>query len=73
LEAGGRVSGLMLESVITRQASTAPGDWGMIRIGGLPTISGTGLDLLKQVQVRFVLKPLWLRHEYFFIDLSDDE
>jgi len=71
LEVGGRVSALMLESLITRQASLTPADWGMIRIGALPSIGETGLDLLKQVQVRFVLNPLWLRHEYFYVDLAD--
>ena len=71
LEFGGRVSALMLESVLTRQASLTPGDWGMVRIGELPTLGSPGIELLKQVQVRFVVNPLWIRHKYFYVDLAE--
>jgi hypothetical protein len=81
-EAGGRIDAMLIESVITRQTSLTPRDWGMIRIGDLIVEESKDsrnsdqdprLERLKQVQARFAIKPLWLRHEYFYVDLPDSE
>ena len=73
---GGRISAVMLESPITRPASLTSSDWGMLRIGHLyatkqsrSNLTKAAQDQLKQAQIRVALRPLWLRHEYFFVNV----
>ncbi|MCG8584927.1 MAG: hypothetical protein MI757_09475, partial [Pirellulales bacterium] len=64
--AGGRISGMMLESIITRQTNLLPSDWGMVRIAPLAELAlEENAGILNQVQTRFALNPLWLQNAYF--------
>lgn len=65
--AGGRVTGLQLESLLVHFIEL-PDDAAHVRIGPLPA-EDPGSEPLRQLVWQFVLQPEWVRHEFIFADL----
>ncbi len=64
--AGGRITGLALESLVVRFATLSSGGRSLIPLGPLPQESGWG-DSLRQAMMQFEIEPEWVRHECFFV------
>jgi len=64
--AGGRITGLALESVVVRFATLSSGGRTLIPLGPLPQEPGWR-DSLRQAMMQFEIEPEWARHECFFV------
>ncbi len=63
------VAGHHLEAVITRFATLPQPASILVPLGALPT-EDIKQPLVEQMLMRFDVKPLWVQHEHFFVDLS---
>lgn len=66
---GGELVGHHLEGLITRFASLPTAASVLVPLGVLPT-EDIKQPLLPQMLMRFDLKPVWVQHEHFYMDLA---
>ena len=66
---GGVVTDVFLEGLIPRFVTLKDAQAPLIALGSLPP-EGAADQSLSQVLVRFDVRPSWVRHAYFFSDLS---
>ncbi|NQT16976.1 MAG: hypothetical protein HQ582_29735 [Planctomycetes bacterium] len=64
--AGGEITGVTLESLVTRFATLSSAGRTLIPLGPLPQESGWR-DVLRQAVMQFEIEPAWVRHECFFV------
>lgn len=64
--AGGEISGMALEPLVTRFATLSKAGRSLIPLGPLPAEPST-LGPLRQVVMQFEIKPTWVQHECFFV------
>src|SRR5687768_11214877 len=68
VEVGGEISGVHLESVITRFASLPASAAVLMPLGSLPAETFDGAPL-NNALMRFAIAPRWVYHDYFFTTL----
>jgi len=67
--AGGEITTLHLEPLVSRMVNLPPAAWMLIPPGDLPSELNINKPL-EEALLRFTIRPKWLQYRYFFVELA---